>query len=154
MPSQHASSFWQSREWNYNKHSLGTYSNYQRRILPNLHNYVLSAFLPTFPFGFRHFFFFSLCDSEYCERKMLCFSLEASEFHWEIFAKILENSEIYQPWFILCRDQAESHLIFSGILDLDWWVVWVVWLYIVLSVHCSLSVLFYLIFSRRSSGGL
>lgn len=60
MPSQHASSFWQSREWNYNKHSLGTYSNYQRRILPNLHNYVLSAFLPTFPFGFRHFFFFSM----------------------------------------------------------------------------------------------
>lgn len=126
VPSQHASSFWQNSKWNCNKHSLGTYSNYQRSRLLNLGNYVLRAFLSTFPFEFRHFF--PLClwipwqESAMFQPRCICVSL-AKVFSW----KVLKTLGIYHPWCILGRGQTESRLAFSEIMDLHWWVVWM-WL--------------------------
>lgn len=127
MPSQYASSFWQNSEWNYNKHSLETHSNYRRNSLPNLRNYVLSAFLSTLSFRFKYFFF--LCVFEYRERKTVCFSLEVSVVHWQksFLQKLLETYELLCSCCIPGRYQTKSRLTFSEIMGLHWWIVSVWW---------------------------
>lgn len=93
--------------------------------MPNLRNYVLSALLSTISFGFRHFF--PLCAYEYCKRKMVCFSLKVSVFHWwkSFLQKLLETFELHCSWCILGRHQTESHSAFSEIMNLHWYIVWV-----------------------------
>lgn len=91
--------------------------------MPNLLNYVLSAFLSTFSFGFRHIFFPSVSLNTVKEK----WCASASRFHqWKSFLqKLLETFEQQCSWCILGRNQTESHLAFSDIMDLHWWIVWV-----------------------------